>query len=103
MVSLRYRGKFNAALYALAVREGDVRARLRCAYRELRSLREDEVPVRLRTEWHAVLKELTRRGPSYFSTGEVHQSAIDHTLNRMRNKTGRRIAVKIYALVRSVE
>lgn len=103
MVSLRYREKFNSALYALAVMEGDVRARLRGAYRYLRMLREDEVPVGDRREWNAILSTLTQRGPSHFPNGELWQNPLEHTLSRMRNRSGRKIAERIYALARSME
>lgn len=103
MVSLRYRGKYNAALYALAVREGDVRQRLRGAYRELRVLREDEVPESHREEWVLILSMLVKRGPLRRSDGEVYKSALDHTLDQMRNSSGRKIAECIYSLVRCID
>lgn len=103
MVSLRYREKFNSALYALAVREGDVRARLRGAHRYLRMLREDEVPAEHLKEWREILGALTWRGPQFGPSGEVYKSALDHTLDRMRNSSGRKIAERIYALARQID
>ena len=103
MVSLRYREKYYAALYALAVREGDVRQRLRGAHRQLRMLREEEVPVGHRKEWALILGMLVKRGPIRGPAGEVYKSALDHTLDRMRNSTGRKIAERIYSLVRSID
>ena len=103
MVSLRYRGKYNAALYALAVGERDVRQRLRGAYRQLRMLREDEVPEAHRKEWTHILGVLVKRGPIRGPSGEVYKDALNHTLDRMRNASGRRIAERIYSLVRSIE
>lgn len=100
--SHRCREKFNAALYCLAVREGDVRERLRGAYRYLRMLSEDEVPSHLQGEWGEILEALTRHGPELGPNGEVYQNALGHTLHRIRNSTGRRIAERIYVLVRQV-
>lgn len=99
----RCREKFHAALYCLAVREGDVRDRLRGAYRYLRMLSEDEVPPKLRKEWEAILQALTRLGPEVGLDGKVYRSAIDHTMNRIKNGTGRAIAKRIYALVREIK
>ena len=103
MVSLRHREKYNSALYALAVREGDVRERLRGAYRHLRMLREDEVPSEHRKEWNQILSALVQRGPMLGPTGDIYKSALDHTLDQMRNSSGRKIAERIYSLVRSID
>lgn len=103
MVSLRYRARYNSALYALAVREGDVRQRLRGAHRELRVLREDEVPEDHRKEWALILNMLTKRGPLRGPDGEVYKAALDNTLDRMKNSSGRKIAERIYSLVRSID
>ncbi len=102
-VSLRYREKFNAALYALAVREGDVRARLRSVYRYLHMLRPDEVPAEHREEWAQILAALTQRGPERGPSGEVLRGALEHTLGRMRNSSGRRIAERVYSLARQID
>jgi len=98
----RCREKFHAALYRLVVGEDDVRDRLRGAYRYLRMLSEDEVPPRLREEWASILQALTRQGPEVGPDGEVYRSAIDHTMSRIKNRAGRAIAERIYALVREI-
>ena len=103
MVSLRFREKFNAALYYLAVGEGDVRARLRLAYAQLRRLRAQEVPQQLREEWKAILEALTARGPQLGPLGHLHQDALEHTLRHMRNATGRKLAERIYSMIRNAE
>lgn len=103
MASLRHREKFNAAVYYLAVGEGNVRARLRHAYAQLRRLREDEVPAPLRAEWRSILNALTVRGPQRSSSGDIQKDALEHTLDRMRNTSGRRIAERIYAMVGHAE
>lgn len=83
--------------------EGDVRARLRHAYTQLRRLREDEVPAPLRAEWRSILNALTARGPQRSSSGDIQKHALEHTLDRMRNTSGRRIAERIYAMVGHAE
>lgn len=99
----RCREKFHVALYRLAVGEGDVRARLVSVHRYLHMLSEDEVPPSLRVEWAAILHTLTRRGPEFGRDGTVYKSAVVHTLSRIRNSTGRRIAVRVHALVGALE
>jgi hypothetical protein len=99
----RCREKFRAALYRLAVAEGDVRERLRGAYRYLRMLSEDEVPPALREKWSEILTDLTKLGPEVDRDGAVYQSAVEHTMSRIRNSTGRKIAERICALVREFD
>jgi len=95
----RCREKFNSAVYRLAVGEGDVRNRLQRVYPELRRLREVEVPPEHWQELSGILHALTAKGPMLDRDGSPIQSAIEHTLGRMRNSTGRRHAERIYRLV----
>ena len=102
-VSRRCREKFHASLRRLAVGEGDVRSRLRGAYRYLRMLSPEEVPLALRDEWASILKSLTRHGPETGPDGELYRGAVDNTMTRIRNSTGRAIAERVYALVRQID
>jgi hypothetical protein len=99
----RCKEKFHAAIYSLAAGEGDVRSRLRRAHRHLKMLSEEEVPPNLRGEWLAILRALTRYGPEVGSNGEVYRRAVDHTMSRIKNSTGRAIAEKIWTLVRKID
>jgi hypothetical protein len=99
----RCREKFLGALHALAVREGDVRERLRGAYFYLRQLEPGQVPAELRDEFESVLDALTRRGPVRDPDGTPYRSALVNTLDQMRNATGRRIAERIFTLARAVD
>lgn len=83
MASLRYREKFRNALYYLAVQEGDVRDRLRTAYNQLRSLREDELPAELRNEWKDILHQLTKKEALIHESGHVIQNSLDRTLDAL--------------------
>ena len=98
----RCQEKLNSAIYALAVREGDVRQRLRGAYFFLRQLSDDEIPERLQMEFRSVLASLTRRGPEVGPAGEIYKKAFDNTLDQMRNSTGRSLAERIFALYREI-
>ena len=98
LVSLRYREKFRRALYHLVVQEGDVRARLRAAYNELRVLREDELPDEIREEWKDILHQLSKKEALRDESGRVIQNSLDRTLSSIKNKTGRKIAERIYRI-----
>ena len=95
---LRAWKKLMDAEYQLAVGEGDVRQRLRRAYTILRRLQADELSAESREEWRAILSEMTRLGPERLRDGTVLNTAIDDTMSRIRNTTGRKIAERIYRL-----
>lgn len=97
-VPRRYREKLAAAVYALAVREGDVRERLRGAYFYLRMLSPQDVPLAHRDEFTSIMSALIKRGAEIGPNGETFVRAIDNTMRNMRNSTGRRIAERIYSL-----
>ena len=86
----------------LALGKGDVRDRLRSAYKVIRILHEEEIPSALRKDWHWVMKQLTKYGPEVDRVGTVYATAIDHTMSRIRNSTGSRIAERIYQMHRSL-
>jgi hypothetical protein len=65
-------------------------------------LREDEVPAEHRKEWREILDALIQLGPMLGPDGEVYKNALDHTLGRMRNSSGRKIAERIYSLARRI-
>lgn len=89
---------FREAVHILAVGEGDVRSRLRIAYGILHRLTARDVPPDLQAEWQSILCELASRGPEQWPDGEQLRNALDHTLGRMRNSTGRKTAEKIWVL-----
>ena len=72
--------------------------RLRSAYTPLRRLDADDLPLEFRDDWHAILDELTRYGPERGRDGHVWKNAVEHTTSRIRNRTGRKIAERIYRL-----
>jgi hypothetical protein len=84
----------------LAIGEGDVRGRLRSAFKPLRMLREEEVPIEMRSDFLWVMRQLTRLGPEVGPDGTMYKTAVDHTMSRIRNITGRKIAERIYKLNR---
>lgn len=100
MRSRAYVDKFNRALYALAVQEGDVRSRLESAYTVLRRVRIEDVPEKHREELTKILQLMISKGPSEerFYDGTPMKDAIANTMSRMKNKTARKIAERIYAM-----
>jgi hypothetical protein len=97
----RVREKLTEAVFRLATREGDVRARLCSAHWVLNQLTAEELPPELRDDWASVMNRLTRRGPEVLPDGEVLRNAVAHTMSTIRNSTGRIIATDIYRLYRT--
>jgi len=98
----RYSEKLHSAIYALAVREGDVRSRLEGAYFYLRQLSERDVPATAREEFFYLVNALTRAGPDRSPDGEVYRSAVSNTLRNIQNRTARRYAERLFALYREL-
>lgn len=98
----RCREKFMVAERKLALGKGDVRDRLRGAYKALRILHEEEIPPPLRSDWHWIMNQLTRYGPEVDRDGTPYRTAVDHTMSRIRNSTGSRIAERIYQVNRAL-
>ena len=96
----RYSEKLASAVYALAVREGDVRHRLEGAYFYLKQLQPDDIPTHASQEFFSVLRALTNSGPELDSDGTVLRTAVRYTMARIKNSTGRAYAQRIFALYR---
>lgn len=94
----RAREKLGDAVYKLATGERDVRQRLRRAYTVLRRLSSEDLPPELREEWRAILTAMTHLGPEKDTDGTPWRTAIDHTMSRIRNRTGSKIAQRIHAM-----
>lgn len=94
----RAREKLMDAVYRLVVGEGDVRQRLRRSYIPLKRLAAEDLPPNLRDEWRDILHCLTYYGPELDPDGEVEKAAVDHTMHRIKNRTGRRIAERVFRL-----
>jgi len=92
------REKLLNAINVLATGRGDVRARLHGAYLHAHTLRPENFPEELWPDWKHVCDNLAKCGPIYNHKGEVEVGAIEHTLRRIKNKTGARLADKIFHL-----
>jgi len=78
--------KLSSAIHYLTVGEGDVRQRLRSAYREFSAVSETDFPPRLQDDWKWIMAQLTQYG------------TIEDTLSRIRNSTGVKIVQRIIYL-----
>ena len=87
--------KFSDALRSLAVGPGDVRQRLHSAYLNFHPVRKKHLPEQLQNDYQWILNQLTRFGPVVGRDGKVLCSAIEETLNHIRNSTGSKIAERI--------
>ena len=91
--------KLELAILDLETGQGDIRSRLKSAYKEhLHVINENDFPDSLKPEWKAIKKALTKKGPLKDDNGEVVQGSIDRTLHRMWNKTASKIANNILIL-----
>jgi len=84
-------------MYSLATGRGDVRSRLETAYRRFWVLTEENFPEEFRDDWKWIKNQLTKFGPLYDNSGEILISdAVENTMSRIKNKTGQKIAGKIF-------
>ena len=101
MSNARYaytREKLSVALHSLATGPGNVRERLLTAYMEFHTLTPEDFPEEFKDDWRWITYQITRFGPLEGPNGEIWQGSAEHTLTRIRNKTGVKIADKIYEL-----
>jgi hypothetical protein len=92
------REKFMVAANKLATGEGDVRSRLRSAYRTLRILNLEDLPEEMWDDWRWIKHQMTKFGPLRHEDGEVWRGSVDNTMSRIRNRTGSEIAKRIYQM-----
>ena len=91
------REKFIEAVEKLATGEGDVRRRLRSAYGALRILRLQNLPQDMWDDWRWVQHQMTKFGPLYVE-GKLWHGSVEHTMSRIRNRTGSEITKRIYRM-----
>lgn len=87
--------KLMVTIHSLATGPGDIRKRLVDAHLIFHVLRREDFPKELQSDWEWVMKELTRFGPIYNSKGEQSIGTVQNTCNKIKNKTGIKIAKKL--------
>ncbi len=85
--------KLGDAIYELARGPGDVRSRLLTAYMCFHPVSQQDFPEHLTADFAWIMNELTKFESPYEWKGDV-----DHTLTKIRRKTGVRIAERIIRL-----
>jgi len=95
--------KLSLAVHYLAVSPGDVRRRLKRAYREFHAVSENDFPAHLRDDWNWIKNQLIRFGPVLHADGTVFVGALENTLGRIKNSTGTKIAERIISLHSELE
>ena len=86
------REKFSSAVYILATGPGDVRSRLRKAFIEFSPVQEKDIPDELLEDFRWIILESTKREPV------ANEGKMSATIDRMQNRTGSKIAAKIYEI-----
>lgn len=94
--------KLSLAEYELAVGPGDVRSRLRSAYKYLSPIFKMDFPPELQDDWLHIQNQLNTRTSKWQGT-EFDEGSFRATLNRMRNSTGSKIAARIIDLKYRIE
>lgn len=90
--------KLRLLIHDLAVEPGDIRRRLKNSYVHISALSIEDLPDHLKSDWAWIKHELTKHGPITDHNGEVIMGSVNHTMGRIRNSTGTKIAKKIYQL-----
>lgn len=94
--------KLAEAMELLATHPGDVRERLSAAYLCFHPLQERDFPPELKPKWAWVMHELTKFGPGPSFDGVVRVGSVEHTMRRIKNATGSKIAKRLFDLYWSV-
>lgn len=90
--------KLFEALHALALGPGDVRSRLLHAYMSFHPLRAEHFPPDSQRDWAWVIGKMAKFGPLFRADGRVWKGSVEHTMSRIRNRTGVQIAQRIFDL-----
>jgi len=86
------RSKLVEAIKTLSIGKGKIQTRLLIVFDDLNALSNQDIPEEITQKWNEVNKLVTKYGPN----GLV--GSIEHTLSRITEPTGIRIAVLIYEM-----
>ena len=87
--------KLAVTIHSLATGPGDIRKRLINAYLIFHTLGKEDFPKELQSDWDWVMKELKKFGPIRRDDGSVFRGSVENTCNKIKNKTGVKIAKKL--------
>lgn len=97
------RQKLRETIYSLATGPEDIRKRLTQVYKGFFNLKGTDFPTELQSDWEWIQKELKKFGPIIRPDGSVSRGAVENTCNKIRNKTGVKIAERILKIYISLE
>lgn len=97
------REKLRQIARTLATEEGDVRARLLIASRNVWRLKPEDLPPALQKDLTKVKADLTRYGPLRDPNGTPWRDAVTNTMKNIRKSTGREIAQTLFDMWRQIE
>jgi hypothetical protein len=91
------------AIRDLACGEGNVRSRLIEMYvsTDFHILDEEHFPEELMSDWSFIIHALTKQGEKKVGLKTIHP--VHNTMDKIMNKTGVKIAEKIYELKEKIE
>lgn len=81
----------------MTIGEGDIKIRLRKAFRHISAISEDDFPSELKKEWESIIKRLTMR-ESIFKGSEIDEGRFKATMHGMHRKTPVQIVKDIVEL-----
>lgn len=82
----------------------DMRKRLIDAFQGyLHVLRKSDFPSHLQNDWQWVMDQLARFGPYEVDNGWLITGSVENTMNRIKKKTGVKIAKKIAEIKSEIE
>jgi hypothetical protein len=88
-------GKLRETIYSLAVGPGDIRKRLVQVYSGFFTLKKEQFPLEIQSDWEWIMKELKKYGPLLRDDGSIFRGSVEHTCSRIKNKTGVKIATRL--------
>jgi hypothetical protein len=92
--------KFNHAMYTLSTGEEEIRKRLLLVFQgDLMMITPEHLPEECRKDYAWIIETITKFDKKYKSQDNFHateEGRIEATLHRIRKRTGRKIAEKLY-------
>lgn len=82
----------------LCVSSGDVRSRLLVSNDAMSSLNTSHFPEHLKQKWDSITRMMNKYGPATNFEGVMCQGSVAHTMRRIKNATGVKIATELWEL-----
>jgi len=89
--------KLGLAIDEMTKGEGDIKSRLRKAYRHMSAISERDFPEDLKKDWKSIISRLTERESKYKDT-QFDEGDFEATMHRMRKRSASKIATDIVDL-----